>query len=102
MGHRPGDTKHRALLHRRRRVRTMGMVMTSFVGIVSDVRTVDSPYGQFLNIFVTGGTPLERHCGDLLPISCVSADVVRYLIPDTNGFADGLATLANFCFSASY
>ena len=73
MGNRRGATKHRAILRRRGRERRLGVVIAGVVGVIADVRAVDSPFGRFVDGFLMDGLPHVRHCGDLLPIPRLSA-----------------------------
>ena len=97
---RPGATRHRALLRRRWRANTFRSVLAGVVGVVAAVRTRDSPFGAFLNVFIAGETPSVRHCGDLLPIPMVRVEAVASLIPDAKDFAADLTMLANFSLAA--
>ena len=96
MGNRPGATRHRALLRRQVRANALNSTLVGIVGVVASVRSLDSPFGHFVDGFLMGETPRVRHCGDLLPIPRVITETVMSLIPDAKDLAAGLTTLANF------
>ena len=66
MGSRPGATKHRAALHRRVRRLGLGAVIANIITVISDVKALESPFGNYVHDFIRDGLPYVRHCGDLL------------------------------------
>ena len=83
-------------MRRQVRANALKSTLAGIVGVVASVRSLDSPFGHFVDGFLMGETPRVRHCGDLLPIPRVITETVMSLIPDAKDFAVGLTTLANF------
>ena len=101
MGSRPSATQHRARLRRKAQHRRLKGVIASLLHLVGNVRSYGGPFGRFVDLFVTGSTPIGRHCGDLLPIPPVSELVIATCLPKIGSLARDVAELANFSLAGT-